>query len=158
MQLKLLPIFYMGITQFIRRRVEDLSFFDCLIPFGFLLIEFHCTFSISYRILANYVYYYCILIRIVQDVGTSFFFVPTLLLSILTPFFLPSLSVSLSYFIIAIPIRECMFGKIRVHKFSISYSHTEWYFIFFRQCNYKCTMCIRSEKTRNNCALVNLCL
>ena len=29
---------------------------------------------------------------------------------------------------------------------SHSYSHTEWYFLFFRQCNYKCTMCSRSEK------------
>ena len=38
-------------------------FFDCLSPFSFLLIEFHCTFSISYRTLPYYVYYYCILIR-----------------------------------------------------------------------------------------------
>ena len=38
------------------------------------------------------------------------FFVPALLLSILTPFFLPSSSVSLSNFILAVPMRECM-GK-----------------------------------------------
>ena len=36
------------------------------------LIEFHSNFSISYKILTNYVYYYCILIRIVQAVGTFF--------------------------------------------------------------------------------------
>ena len=37
-------------------------------------------------------------------------FVPTLLLSILMPLFLPSLSVSLSYLIFAVPMRECL-GK-----------------------------------------------
>ena len=37
--------------------------------------------------------------------------------------------------------------KTLVHEFLISCSHTEWY-LFFRRCNYKCTMCIRirSEK------------
>ena len=29
---------------FQRGRVDDLSFFDCLSPFCFLFIEFHCTF------------------------------------------------------------------------------------------------------------------
>ena len=37
-------------------------------------------------------------------------FVPALLLSILTPLFLPSSSVSLFYFILAVPMRECL-GK-----------------------------------------------
>ena len=37
-------------------------------------------------------------------------FVPALLLSILTPLFLPSSSVSLSYFVLAVPMRECL-GK-----------------------------------------------
>ena len=46
-------------------RVDDLLFFDCLISFYFLLIEFYCIFSIFYKILTNYVYYYCILIWIV---------------------------------------------------------------------------------------------
>ena len=32
--------------------------------FCFLSIEFHCTFSISYKILPYYVYYYCIVIRL----------------------------------------------------------------------------------------------
>ena len=35
----------------IRGRVDDLSFLEYLSPFCFLLIEFHCTFSISYKIL-----------------------------------------------------------------------------------------------------------
>ena len=39
-----------------------------------------------------------------------FFFLPALLLSILTPLFLPSSSVPLSYFILAVPMRECL-GK-----------------------------------------------
>ena len=37
-------------------------------------------------------------------------FVPALLLSILTPLFLPSSSVFLSYFVLAVPILECL-GK-----------------------------------------------
>ena len=37
-------------------------------------------------------------------------FVPALLFSILTPFFVPSSSVSLSYFIFVVPMRECL-GK-----------------------------------------------
>ena len=43
-----------------RGRVDDLSFFEYLSPFCFLSIEFHCTFSISYKILPYFVYYYCI--------------------------------------------------------------------------------------------------
>ena len=38
------------------------------------------------------------------------FFVPDLLLSLLTPLFLSSSSVYLSYFILAVPMRECL-GK-----------------------------------------------
>ena len=30
------------------------------VHFVFLLIEFHCTFSMSYKILQYFVYYYCI--------------------------------------------------------------------------------------------------
>ena len=39
-----------------------------------------------------------------------FFFVPALLFSILKPLFLPLSSVSLSYFILAVPMRKCL-GK-----------------------------------------------
>ena len=43
---------------------HDLSFFDYLSAFCFLLIEFHCTFSISYKMLQYFAYYYYyILIR-----------------------------------------------------------------------------------------------
>ena len=63
----ILPILYRG-------RVDDLSFFGCLSLFCFLLIEFNCTFYISYKILTNYVHYYCILIMTGLAVGTSFFF------------------------------------------------------------------------------------
>ena len=39
-----------------------ISFFDCSSTFYFLLNEFHCNFSISYKII-YYAYYFCILIR-----------------------------------------------------------------------------------------------
>ena len=35
--------------------LDDLSFFDYLSPLCFLLIEFHCIFSRSYKILQYYV-------------------------------------------------------------------------------------------------------
>ena len=57
----MLIILIIGIS--IRWRVDDLSFFEYLNPFCFLLIEFNCTFSISYKILPYFVYYYCILVR-----------------------------------------------------------------------------------------------
>ena len=44
--------------------VDEFKFFDFSSPFCFLLMGFHCTFSISYKILPYYVYYYCILIRL----------------------------------------------------------------------------------------------
>ena len=46
-----------------RGRVDDLSFFVYLIPYCFLSIEIHCTFSISDKILKDYVHYYCISTR-----------------------------------------------------------------------------------------------
>ena len=39
-----------------------------------------------------------------------------------------------------------VFGKTLVHEFLISYSHIELSLLFSRQCNYKCTMCMRREK------------
>ena len=47
----------------LRGRVDDFSLFDRLSSFYFLLIEFNCTFSISYKMLPYYIYYYFILIR-----------------------------------------------------------------------------------------------
>ena len=46
-----------------RGRVNDLSFFDYSSPFCFLLIEFHCIFSLSCKVIPFYVYSYYILIR-----------------------------------------------------------------------------------------------
>ena len=43
-----------------------------------------------------------------------------------------SSSVSLSYFMLAVTMRE--FGKTLVHEFPISYNHPEWYFIFSLFC------------------------
>ena len=42
--------------------VDDLSFFEYLSRVCFLLIEFHCTFSISSKLLPYFVCYYSILI------------------------------------------------------------------------------------------------
>ena len=110
-----------------RGRVDGLSFFDYLGPFCFLLIEFHCTFSISYKF-----FYQIIFIIIVFRLGCDMpsellLFVPAVLFSILMPLFCPSSSVSFFYFILAVPMRECK--KILVHEFPVSYSHTEWYFL-----------------------------
>ena len=60
-------------------------------------------------------YYHILFIIIVFWLGCDtpsglLLFVPVLLFSMLTPLFLPSSSVSLSYFVLAVPMREC-FGK-----------------------------------------------
>ena len=88
--------------------------------------------------------YYCILIRIVKAVGT-YFFVRALFTSFLTHFSL------LTFFCYFVLFHSCgsharVFGKTLVHEFPIAFSHAERYLVFFIQCNYKCTMCIRSEK------------
>ena len=87
-------------------RVDDLSFFEYLSPFCFLSTEFHCTFSISYKILPYFLYYDSIFIRLSGLLSL----VPALLFSILTPLFLSSSSVPLSYSSLAVPIHECL-GK-----------------------------------------------
>ena len=75
----------------------------------FLSIEFRCTFSISYKILIYFVY--IIVFWLGCDRPSGFLlFVSALLLSILTSLFLPSSSVALSYFVLAVPMRECL-GK-----------------------------------------------
>ena len=79
----------------------DFSFLDCSIPFNFWFIEFNYTFSICYKIFTNY-FYYCILIVSRWADGTCFF-MPTLLLSKLLLPFLPTSSISLTYFILAVP-------------------------------------------------------
>ena len=71
-----------------RLRVDDLSFFDSLSPFCFLLIEFHCTFS--YLIKDYNILFIIITFWLGCDSPSGLFFVPALLISILTPLFLPS--------------------------------------------------------------------
>ena len=85
--------------------VDNFSFFNSLGRFCVLLIKLNYTFSVSYIILPYYVYYYCIFLGSVRPSGLLFFLV-AFLLSILMPLSLPSSSVSLSYFILAVPIRE----------------------------------------------------
>ena len=84
------------------------SLFDCLSPF--LLIEFHCTFSVSYKIQTNFVYYHCILIRTVQAVGTSFFFRSRFFSFHTYASLLAFFVCFLSSFILALPMHECL-GK-----------------------------------------------
>ena len=45
-----------GLIISISGRVDDLSFIDYSSPFCFLLNEFHCIFSISFKIIPFYVY------------------------------------------------------------------------------------------------------
>ena len=65
-----------------------------------------------YKILqcyVNYYYYYCVFIM--EDKPSRLlFFLPAFLFSILTPLFLPTSSVSLTYFILVVPMHECL-GK-----------------------------------------------
>ena len=53
------------------------------------------------------------------------FFVPALLLSMLMPLFLPSSSVSLYVLFRSCCSHARVFGKILVHEFPMSYSHSE---------------------------------
>ena len=80
-------------------------FLNILSPFCFLLIEFDWIFSISYKILQYYLFIIVFWLGC-DRVSRLLIFVPALLLSILMPLFLPSLS----YFILAVPMRECL-GK-----------------------------------------------
>ena len=89
--------------------MDDLSFFEYLRPFCFLSIEFHSIFSFLIK------YYHILFIVIVFWLGCDrpsglLLFLVTLLLSMLTPLFLPSSSVSLPYFVLAVQMRECL-GK-----------------------------------------------
>ena len=123
-------------------------FFDGLSPFCFLLIEFHDTLFFSYKILTNYVYYYCILIRIVQAVGSNFFF-RALFASFHTR---ASLLTFLVCFIIL--FHSCcsharVFGKTLLHEFHISYSHIEWYLFFFFEVQLQVYILYSERKRRN---------
>ena len=83
------------------------------------------------------------------------FFVPTLHLSILMPLFLPSLSVLLSYFVLAVPM--CKFlGKHSCMSslFPIALLNG---ICFFPTVQLQVHNVYSEQKTRNSCALVNLC-
>ena len=51
-----------------------------------------------------------IVFRLGCDRPSGLLFMPAVLFSVVTPLFCPSSSVSLSYFILAVPMRECL-GK-----------------------------------------------
>ena len=86
-----------------------LSFSEYLSTFCFLSIDFHCTFSISYKILP--IMFIIIVFWLGCDRKSRLLLsMPALLLSMLTLLFLPSSSVFLSYFVLAVPRRECL-GK-----------------------------------------------
>ena len=101
-----------------------------------------CTFSISYKMLRYYVYYYCILIRIWYAVETSFFF-----RALLASFCIHVSLLTICFFIL---FHFCcshaqVFAKTFVHEF-ISYSHAEWYLLFFDSFFSNILFCIQREK------------
>ena len=83
---------------------------------NFLNIQVHFVFcQLNFIVIFLFLikYYYILFIIIVFWLGCDrpsglLFFVNTLLLSTLPPLFLPSLSVSLSYFSLAVSMRECL--------------------------------------------------
>ena len=81
----------------------------------FKSVLFFC--QLNFVVLFPFLIKYCHILFIValfwlgcDKLSGLLLFVPALLLSILTPLFLPSSSVSLSYFALAISMRECL-GK-----------------------------------------------
>ena len=73
----------------------------------FVLIEFYCTFSILIKFYQ--IMFIIIVLRSGCDIPSGLLlFVPSVLFSILTPLFCQSSSVSLSYFILAVHMRECL--------------------------------------------------
>ena len=119
--------FCMTFTDIIRGVWMIFHFFDCSSPICFLLIEFHCAFSISYKMLTNCVYYYCIWLGCDRPSGLPFFHARFISFHTHT-----SLLTVFCFFIL---FHSCcshawMFGKTLVREFPMSYSHTEWYIIF----------------------------
>ena len=89
--------------------MDDLSFFEYLSPSCFCEFNFIVLFPFHMK------YYQIMFIIIVFRLGWDrpsglLLFVPAVLFSMLTPLFCVSSSVSLSYFILAVPMRECL-GK-----------------------------------------------
>ena len=109
------------ITLFLPSSPVSLSYFNLpgeggrFVIFRIFQSIFFCKLNFIVRFSISIKYYHIMFIIIVFRLGCDMpsgfiFFVPALLLSILTPLFLPSSSVSLPYFILAVPMRECL-GK-----------------------------------------------
>ena len=86
-----------------------MSFFEYLSPFCFCQLNFIVLFQFLIK------YYHILFIIIVFRLGCDrpselLLFVPAVLFSILTPLFCLSSSVSLSYFVLAVPMRKSL-GK-----------------------------------------------
>ena len=108
-----------------QERVDYFSFLDCSSPFCFFLIKFRCPFSISYKILPYYVYYYCILKEYSVTPLRLILFVFALHISLLTPFYIRTSSVSVSYFILAVPMRSVWENTLAwVHHFLVILKRT----------------------------------
>ena len=96
-----------------RGRVDEASFFEYLSPFCFFC---QLNFIVLFPFLIKY--YHILFIIIVFWLGCDrpsglLLFVPALLLSILTPIFLSSSSVSLCYFVLAVSMRESVWENTR---------------------------------------------
>ena len=96
----------------------------CIIDCRYLLLNcnFHNPFfNYWWRVRKILLYY-------IRSPFWTSFLVPAVLLSMLTHLFL-SFSLSLSYSILAVPMRKCL-GKHSCMSSYISYSHTGWYLFF----------------------------
>ena len=81
--------------------------------------------------------------------GLLLFFVPSILISILTPLLLFLCLISVLLF------HARVLGKTLVHEFHISYNHTEYYLFFLTVQLHEHNKCIRCESKITD-ALVNL--
>ena len=121
------------------------SFLDGSNPFRFLLIEFHCTFSISYKKPTNYVWYIIVFwLGQFRPCGLLFlscplyFFPYWRLSSYLLPLFL---------YLISFLLFPCASVWENTRAWVPLFLLPYWMVLaFFQQCNYKCTMCIPGEK------------
>ena len=95
----------------VRARVDDLSFFLYLSPLCFFC---QLNFIVSFPFIIKF--YQIMIITIIvfrlrcDRPSGLLLFVPAVLFSTLMPLFCPSSAVSLSYLILAVPVRECL-GK-----------------------------------------------
>ena len=102
----------------------------------FLIISVHFVFcSLNFIVLFPFLikFYQIMFVIIVFRLGCYrpsglLLFVPAVLFSMLTPLFCVSSSVSLSYFVLAVPMRECL-GKHSCMSSPFPINHTEWYFL-----------------------------